>query len=168
MNKRSSFIPFITGIVLGVLAAVYLPGYVRPYLPDWLAGKETVVTGTVTAKQRKDRTLLLTANTQQGAVLVTITKKVDEVDLLVSEGNTLEFALKAYSPFVDDPRITRVAKSAQASPPEPAKAVAASGDAGPPPGDKGAREEKTQRQKASIPAGAASKTAPPAKLPAAK
>jgi len=166
MNKRSSFVPFVIGIVLGVLAAVYVPGYVRPYLPDWLVGRGTVVTGTIAAKQRKDRTLLLTINTQQGAVLATFTRKVDEVDLLVGEGNTLEFSLTTYSPFIEDPRITRVIKAAQAPLPEPPKAAAAPSESGPQPADKGSREGKPQRPGAAGPAGAAPKTAPAAKTQA--
>jgi hypothetical protein len=166
MNKKSSFLPFVTGAILGVLAAVYLPGYVRPYLPDWLPGKETVVTGTVMAKQRKDQQLFLAVDTKQGAVLITITIRTDETDLLVEPGNTLEFTLAAYRPFVNDPRITRVIKSEQASSPEPAKAAAP--EARPPQGDKGSREAKPQRQTTSGPAGAASKTTPSAKPPSVK
>jgi small basic protein len=118
-SNRSFCITLAIGIVLGVLGTVYLPRYVRPYLPASIAGKETVVTGTVAAKQRKEQSLLLTVNTPQGAVLITVTKNVDEVDLLVGENNTVEFALRTYSPFVENPRITRVLKEAPSLSPEP-------------------------------------------------
>jgi hypothetical protein len=168
MNKRSSLIPFITGVVLGVLAAVYLPGYVRPYLPDWLLGKQTIVAGTVTAKQRKEGVLLLTVSTEQGAVLATITRKVDEVDLLVGVGNTLEFSLKTYSPFIEDPRIARVLRAGQTLPVEPNAAVSAPASTGPPPGEKRSREERTQRPGTPGSGAPAEKSAPGAKPPAAK
>lgn len=160
MNKQSSFVPFVVGVVLGVLAAVYLPGYVRPYLPDWLAGKVTIVTGAVTAKQRKDKALLLTVNTPQGAVLVTITKKVDEVGLLVNEGNTIEFALKTYSPFVEDPKISRVIKGEPSASPEPAKAAAPPAAPLPKPAEKGPRDVKPQRPASPASAGTSTKTVP--------
>jgi hypothetical protein len=121
MSNRSFCTILIIGIVLGVLGTIYLPSYVRPYLPASIMGKETVVTGAVTAKQRKDQSLLLTINTPQGAVLITVTKNVDEVDLLVGENNTIEFTLQKYSPFVENPRITRVFRDEQSPSPEPSK-----------------------------------------------
>ncbi len=115
-NKPSRAVPFILGLVLGILAVVFLPGYVRPYIPDWAAGKTTVVKGTVTAKQKKDTALLLTVNTPDGVLLATFTRKVDEINLLVNEKDTLEFTLAKYAPFIDDPKIVRVVKEQQAAP----------------------------------------------------
>ncbi len=115
-NKPSRAVPFILGLVLGILAVVFLPGYVRPYIPDWAAGKTTVVKGTVTAKQKKDTALLLTVNTPDGVLLATFTRKVDEINLLVNEKDTLEFTLAKYTPFIDDPKIIRVLKEQQAAP----------------------------------------------------
>lgn len=113
--------PFLIGILLGVLGTIYLPAYVRPLLPEWAAGRSVVVTGTVTAKQRKDAALLLTVETPSGVLLATFKKKVDEIDLLINETDTIEFTLAAYKPFVDDPRIVRVTKKQQAvSEPAPA------------------------------------------------
>jgi hypothetical protein len=151
-NKPSSFVPFFIGVVLGVLGAIYLPGYVRPYLPESLIKKDTVVTGTVTAKQRKDHTLLLTVDTSRGAVLVTITKKVDEIDLLVGETNTIDFTLKEYSPFVEDPKITRVIKEEQAPKPETPKAA-----------EKIPQDVKPRRQVTTTPSATAPKSTPVSK-----
>jgi hypothetical protein len=116
MNKSSRIVPLIFGLVLGILGAVFLPGYVRPYLPEWVAGKAVVVKGTVTAKQKKDNVLLLTVVTPDGALLATFKQKVDEVNLLVSEKDALEFILPKYMPFIDDPKIIRVVKEQQAAP----------------------------------------------------
>ncbi len=121
-NRPSRAVPFVLGLVLGILAVVFLPGYVRPYIPDWAAGKTTVVKGTVTAKQKKDAALLLTVDTPDGVLLATFTRKVDEINLLVNEKDTLEFTLAKYTPFIDDPKIVRVAKEQQAAPAATAEA----------------------------------------------
>lgn len=123
-NKPSRMVPFIVGLVLGVLAAVFLPDYARPYFPSWLMVKATVVKGTVIAKQKKDNVLLLTVNTPQGELLASFKKKVDEITLLVNEKDVIEFTLPKYTPFIDDPQIIRVVKE-QPAPPEPEPAAPA-------------------------------------------
>ncbi len=122
MRKQSGFIPFLFGLVLGVLCTIFLPKYVTPYLPESLLGKGTVVKGTVLAKEKKNNALLLTVNTSQGALLATFTKRGDEVNLLVNDNDEVEFTLEKYKPFIDDPRITRVVKASVAVSPEPEKA----------------------------------------------
>jgi hypothetical protein len=109
MHKRT-VITLIIGILLGVLGTLLLPKYIRPYLPESLAGKEAVVTGTVLTKQKEKNTLLMTVNTSQGALLSTFTRKVDEVNLLVNEKDQIEFTLEKYTPFIEDPKIMRVVK----------------------------------------------------------
>jgi hypothetical protein len=116
MDKPSRMVPFVIGLLLGVLGTIFLPNYVRPYIPDWAMGKETVVKGTVTAKLKKADALLLTVNTPDGALLATFTKKVDEISLLVNEKDVIEFTLPKYTPFIDDPRIMRIVKEQQAAP----------------------------------------------------
>ncbi len=110
MNKTSRFIPFAIGLATGILGTIFLPAYVRPYLPEWIAGKAVVVKGAVEAKQKKDNVLLLMVDTPEGMLLATFTKKVDEVNLLVNEKETLEFVLPKYAPFIEDPKIIRVVK----------------------------------------------------------
>ena len=118
-NKPSRMIPFIFGLILGVLGTIFLPDYVRPYLPSWAVGKTTAVKGTVMAKQKKDNVLLLTVNTPQGELLATFTKKVDGIALLINEKDVIEFTLPKYMPFIEDPKIIRVVKE-QPAEPEPA------------------------------------------------
>jgi hypothetical protein len=118
-NKPSRMVPFVFGLILGVLATIFLPDYVRPYVPSWVMGKVTVVKGTVMAKQRKDTVLLLTVNTPQGELLASFKKKVDEINLLVNEKDVIEFTLPKYTPFIEDPQIIRIVKEPQAAP-EPA------------------------------------------------
>ena len=109
-------VPFVFGLILGVLGTIFLPGYVRPYVPSWVVGKATVVKGTVMAKQKKDNVLLLTVNTPQGELLATFTKKVDEIGLLVNEKDVIEFTLPKYMPFIEDPKVIRVVKEQPAEP----------------------------------------------------
>ncbi len=118
-NKPSRTVPFVFGLALGILGMIFLPKYVRPYIPEWAAGKAIVVKGTVAAKQKKENVLLLTVDTPEGALLATFKKKVDEINLLINEKDVIEFTLPKYLPFIDDPKIIRVVKEKQASP-EPA------------------------------------------------
>jgi hypothetical protein len=124
MHKKSGVAPFIFGLILGILCTIYLPKYVQPYLPAFMAGKQTVVKGTVTAKEKKADTLLLTVNTPDGALLATFRKKADEVNLLVNEKDDIQFILPKYLPFVNDPKIIRVVKEQQTAP-APSEAAAA-------------------------------------------
>jgi hypothetical protein len=127
MNIRLLMITFIIGLGLGIAGTIYLPRTVFPYLPESIVGKETIIKGLVMAKQRQGNTLLLTLNTSQGALLATITKSVEGVDLLVNGNDEIEIALKTYTPFINDPKITRVLKNQQNLPVEQGKARAASG-----------------------------------------
>jgi hypothetical protein len=115
-NKPSRTIPFVFGLVLGVLGMIFLPNYVRPYIPEWVTGKKIVVKGTVAAKQKKENALLLTVDTPEGVLLATFKKKVDEINLLINEKDVIEFTLPKYMPFIDDPKIIRVVKEQQAAP----------------------------------------------------
>ncbi len=118
-NKPSRIIPFVFGLVLGILGTIFLPNYVRPYIPEWVTGKAIVVKGTVTAKQKKEKALLMTVDTPDGVLLATFKKKVDEINLLVNERDVIEFTLPKYTPFIDDPKIIRIVKEQRAAP-EPA------------------------------------------------
>jgi hypothetical protein len=124
MHKQSGIVPFVFGLALGILCTIYLPKYVRPYLPELLVGKETVVKGTVAAKEKKGDVLLLTVNTPEGALLATFGKKAEEVNLLINEKDDVDFILPKYMPFIDDPKIIRVLKVQQAVP-APAEALIA-------------------------------------------
>ena len=142
--KPSRTVPFLSGCILGILCAIYLPAYVRPYLPDTLDGKETVVKGTVTAKEKKADALLLTVNTPEGALLATFKKKADEVSLLINEKDEIQLTLPKYLPFIDDPNIIGVVKGQQAAPVE-AQATP------PKPAEKSVKEVKRRHQMKSQP-----------------
>ncbi len=120
--KPSRTVLFLFGAVLGILGTIFLPGVVRPYIPEWITGTTIAVKGAVAAKQKQEKVLLLTVNTPEGMLLATFKKKVDEINLLVNEKDTIEFTLPKYTPFIDDPKIIRVVKEQQAVP-EPAPAA---------------------------------------------
>ena len=117
----SRMFPFIAGLALGILATVYLPSYIKPYLPQWIAGKMVAVKGTVAAKQKKDKELLLTVNTADGVLLATFKRKVDEINLLINANDSIEFNLPKYMPFIEDPKIIRVVKEQPAPAAAPAE-----------------------------------------------
>ncbi len=123
MNMRQALITLIIGIALGAAGTVYLPGAVQSYLPDALAGRKLIVTGTVVAKEKKAAALLLTLNTPQGALLATFTRNADETNLLVGAGDAVEFRIRSYQPFIEDPTVLRVVKGGQAAPSQAASAA---------------------------------------------
>lgn len=108
MSKGFGVFVFLLGLALGIAGTILLPSHLQPYLPESLRSSETIVRGTVMAKQRKGNTLLLTVSTSEGAILATFEQKVDEVNLLIAPGDEIEFALEKYAPFVTDPRLQRV------------------------------------------------------------
>ena len=136
-NKPSRAPLFLFGLVLGILGAIFLPNYARPYIPQWVMGKTIVVKGTVAAKQKKEKAVLLTVHTPEGVLLATFNRKVDEINLLINEKDTIEFTLPKYMPFIDDPKIIRVVKEQQATP-EPAPVEK--------PLEQSTKEEKPKRQ----------------------
>jgi hypothetical protein len=138
MNTHKSFRTtlFLFGLILGIVGTIYLPNYVRPYIPQWAMGKAIVVKGTVAAKQKKENVLLLTVDTPEGVLLASFTRKVDEINLLINEKDSIEFTLPKYMPFIDDPKIIRVVKE------QPVPVPAASAK----PKEQGTKEVKPKRQ----------------------
>jgi len=104
----------LIGVIIGILGTIFVPRLADPYLPDALRGDRQEVTGTVEAKSAEVDRLLLTVGGEAGAMLVTFSKDVAEIDLLVDVGDTVVLEVEEYAPFVDDPRIRRVAKKGDA------------------------------------------------------
>ena len=105
---------FLIGLLLGVAGTILVPTYLGSYLPSFLRGETVTVEGPVLAKQRPseggDR-LLLTVQAAQGAMLVTFTERVSEIDLLVDEGDVVSLGVKRYEPFVENPAVRGVEKN---------------------------------------------------------
>jgi hypothetical protein len=110
-KKRSGGLAWLlVGVVLGVLGTVFLPDVAGPYMPDVLRGDDTEVNGVVEAKSTSEDRLLLTVGSDAGATLVTFTKDIPEIDLLVGVGDSVLLAVDEYKPFIEDARIRRVMK----------------------------------------------------------
>jgi small basic protein len=112
-KKSRRFTFLLAGVLLGVLGTLFVPPLVRPYLPAALRGTTEQIEGSVFRKQletgEKPR-LLLSVDTDQGAVLATFTRNVAEIDMLVDEGDMVTLGVGAYEPFVSDPIVASVHK----------------------------------------------------------
>lgn len=109
------------GIVVGILGTIFLPRLAAPYLPEVMRGEQQEVSGIVEAKSAEVDRLLLTVGSEAGAMLVTYTKNVAEIDLLIDVGDSVLLVVDEYAPFIDDAKIRRVIKSDEsdeAGPPE--------------------------------------------------
>ena len=102
---------FLTGLALGVLGTIFIPDLARPYLPAMMRGENVEVSGIVEAKSREADRLLLTIAGSSGAVLVTYTRQIPEMDLLIEPGDSVILAVREYAPFVQDPAVRRVQKA---------------------------------------------------------
>jgi len=109
-NKGRGFGWLLGGIVIGVVGAVFLPDFARPYLPDSLRGERVQVAGVVEAKSTEGDRLLLTVGSEAGATLVTFRDDIARIDLLVSVGDSVRLEVDEYTPFIDDAEIRRVMK----------------------------------------------------------
>ncbi len=96
--------------VVGVVLMAVKPDLIQQAVPFNLRKNIRPVEGTVIAKGREEKRLLLTVNTPEGVVLATFTRRVPEIDLLVERGDLITLGLPEYSPFVTDPELRRVRK----------------------------------------------------------
>jgi hypothetical protein len=107
---RGILIAFVVGLVIGVIGTFVVQPLLGRRLPEAVRGKYEVLEGPVTAKQMEGERLLLTISTRAGAILATFKKQVDEINLLVEEGDTVALDVPGYQPFMQNPDIVRVAK----------------------------------------------------------
>jgi len=100
----------LVGVVLGGAAVLLLPRYVGPYLPDFLGMDRVVIRGQVIETERQEERLLLTVDSREGALLVTFRQRVDEIALLVSEGDSIFLRTREFRPFLEGPELVGVRK----------------------------------------------------------
>lgn len=100
----------LLGVALGVAAALLVPRWVTPHLPPALGGGLITVEGDVLDKQRESGRLLLTLDSERGAMLATFRDRISELDLLVGPGDRVTLAMREFRPFVDGPRLVGVQK----------------------------------------------------------
>ncbi len=151
----------ILGLVVGVLGAVMAPRILGPRLPAaWTGGGETTE-GTVVAKLRETDRLLLKVDTPQGAVLATFKEMLNEIDLLVQEGDKVSLAVSRYQPFIENPVIERVRKKSFEPPAAEMPTPAAAGEGVEPPAAQPEAAEPPPPPAAEPPAPPAAAEAPP-------
>lgn len=100
----------VAGLVLGVAGALLVPRYVAPHLPGPFRAGEVRVEGPVLAEQQEEDRLLLTVETERGAMLATFRQQVSEIALLVEEGDHVALGVGEYRPFVEEPSLLGVWK----------------------------------------------------------
>lgn len=140
MKMGPGLLVFLLGLGLGIGAPYLIERYFRDYLPPFLAFESHPLKGEVVRKQREPDRLLVTIVTEEGTILATFRQHLDEIDLLVEEGNAITIAVPGYEPFVTDPRILRVGQARQAlpgrsSPPSESRPDVSPPDAGQTPED---------------------------------
>lgn len=123
----------LAGVVLGVAGVLLVPRYAGPYLPDFLGADRVVIRGQVVATERQEERLLLTVDSEQGAILVTYRQRVDEIALLVAEGDSVVLRTREFRPFLEGPELVGVRKGRWGAP--GARADTGGGAPRPPPRD---------------------------------
>ena len=89
----------LTGVIVGIGATTMGPVLVAPYLPKAISGQGERIHGEVVRKQRDTNRLLVKVGTPQGPMLVTFTRKVAELDLLLEPGDTVTLVTTGYATF---------------------------------------------------------------------
>ena len=107
----------LVGVAVGFGAATRGPALIAPYLPQVGGGSGEHIEGQVVRKQRDGNRLLVKITTARGPMLVTFTRKVADLDVLLDPGDTVTLVIPAYATFVEDPLLERVKEPGRAKPP---------------------------------------------------
>ncbi|MDX1396074.1 MAG: hypothetical protein R3195_16950 [Gemmatimonadota bacterium] len=126
----------VTGLVLGIAGTILVPRFLAPYLPAVFGPRGERLTGPVLAEERDGDRLLLTLQTEPGALIASFTERVAEIALLVEPGDTVSILVDDYDPFVADPDFEGVRKASAppagttpgATPAAPADSTGPAGD----------------------------------------
>lgn len=102
---------FAAGLVLGIAGTVLVPRFAGPYLPDVFGGGGETLSGPVLGEERDGDRLLLTIETEPGALIASFSRRVAEIGLLVEPGDTVTISVPDYDPFVEDPDFEGVRKA---------------------------------------------------------
>ena len=101
-------VTFLIGVAGGAATARFLPSLAAVYMPVGLGAHTHVADVVITKKEREQDRLLLRVQAAERPLLVTFTKRVAEIDLLVEPGDVVTTALPDNQTFVEDPPIERV------------------------------------------------------------
>lgn len=102
---------FGAGLILGIAGTILIPIFLFPYLPASFRGAQEILSGPVLAKQVEGDRLLLTIQTEPGALIASFSHRVSEIALLVDRGDTVTIAVDDYDPFIEDPDFEGVRKA---------------------------------------------------------
>lgn len=115
---RRLAIAFGVGLALGAAAALLVPRWLAPVLPESWRPTQTLIVGQVLQKVEQEARVRLVVETEWGALLASFTDEAAErIRLLVDEGDEVALVLSAYQPFVDNPEVARVLKGGAPAPP---------------------------------------------------
>lgn len=118
---------FLFGALLGFLVALLFRPLVQPAVSELLRAEADRTEGRVVGKRLQGKRLLLTVNATEGTILATFGKRVEEIDMLVEEGDLVTLGVRRYEPFVEDPPVLAVRKreppALAAEPEAPAEAA---------------------------------------------
>ena len=104
----------LIGVVLGIGLALVVGRVAGPYFSEVFSfgpGLE----GEVVDKELEAERLLLRVSTAQGVLVAVFTQNINEIDMLVDRGDIVALSIDRYEPFVDNPGIESVQRSAPAS-----------------------------------------------------
>lgn len=101
---------FLFGALIGFLIAVLFRPLFQPMVAEILRDEADRTEGRVVGKRLQGERLLLTVDAAEGTILATFGKKVDEIDMLVEEGDLVTLGVPRYEPFVEDPPVLAVRK----------------------------------------------------------
>lgn len=101
---------FLFGALIGFLVAVLFRPVFQPLVSEALRDESDRTEGRVVGKRLQGERLLLTVDASEGTILATFQKKVEEIDMLVEEGDLVTLGVPRYEPFVEDPPVLAVRK----------------------------------------------------------
>jgi hypothetical protein len=110
MKTFRFIIVLLIGVMAGVAVLAFGGDYIKRYIPVPVRADGKDVEGKVMAKRMDNGKLLVTVQTSEGAVLVTFTHKVSEINLLVAQDDSITLNIRKYEPFISNPLIRRVMK----------------------------------------------------------
>lgn len=103
---------FLLGVVIGAAGSLLGPHYVEPYMPKFLQQPKVEIEGIVVRKQLESDRVLITVSSRTGSTLAIFDERVNEIEMLVQEGDLMTLRVNAYEPFVTNPEIASVKQSA--------------------------------------------------------
>ena len=101
-------VTLLIGVVTGAMGSRFIVSMADSYIHTRLGVHAHVSDATVTKKQREQDRVLVRVQANDQPVLLTFTKRVAEIDLLVEPGDVITLALPDNQTFVEDPSIERV------------------------------------------------------------